>query len=93
LDGKFEHSNIINLTIEASNNTKFQIFPNPVADQLTITNGQGIAVIYNSLGQAIQSFNIQQSPFQINTSDLSKGQYLLQLKQADGNIHSQQFIK
>ena len=100
-DGRSDYSNIVNVEYQTTQ-SKLQIYPNPVKDELNIIGGQGQATIYNMLGQPIQSFHIENyshngsennSVFKVNTSELTKGQYILQIITQDGNLITKSFLK
>ena len=91
-DGQFEYSSIINVQF-AMSNVELQIFPNPVENELTIVGGEGIATIYNVLGQPVMELAVSSKQFTVDTSDLPKGQYILQIAQQNGNVITQQFLK
>jgi len=91
-DGKFEYTHVVSVVSETLSET-IQLFPNPVTDELNITDGEGEAIIYNLLGQPIRSFSIPNSTFSINTSDLAKGQYILSIQQENGTIATKRFVK
>ena len=86
-DGSFEFSHIvtINYKLETTNDN-VQIFPNPVQNQLNISNGKGIATIYNLLGQPVRELIINNEQYSINTRDLSKGQYILSIQKGNGKV-------
>lgn len=92
-DGSFEYSNIVEVTASPLKNSLVKIYPNPVEDYMIIENGQGIATIYNVLGQPIKTFSITNIQFSIPTIELIKGQYILQLMRNDGTIVTQRFVK
>jgi hypothetical protein len=93
-DGAFEYSDVLAVNYENGiQNVNITLFPNPVVNELQVKDGQGQATIYNSFGQRIKTFKIQNSPFKINTFDLPKGQYLLHIQQQNGNVITKQFIK
>ena len=92
-DGQFEYSEIVEITNQQSDNSTINIFPNPIRNVLNIENGEGEAIIYNLLGQPIQSFSIPNSAFLINISDLPRGQYILHIRQQNGEVITTQFIK
>ena len=91
-DGRFDFSNIVYIQY-SSRNTKLQIFPNPVKDELNIIDGEGQATIYNLLGQPVRSFNINQSSFKVNTSELANGQYVLRIQSENGEVITKRFMK
>ncbi|MEL7117818.1 MAG: T9SS type A sorting domain-containing protein [Bacteroidota bacterium] len=93
-DGTFEYSKIISvLYLSAENNGKLFLYPNPATTQLTITNGHGIITIYNLLGQALEKINVSTDQTQVDLSNFSKGQYILQVKRIDGKLETARFIK
>ncbi len=93
-DGDFEYSDIVNVIFDEQNPlSKVHIFPNPVNAELNVINGEGIAIIYNTLGQHIKKVIINSSQLTINTSGLPKGQYILRIEKQDGRVENQYFIK
>ena len=84
-DGKFDYSNIEEITISPPNNSTIKIYPNVVQDWFTIENGEGQAIIYSSSGQLVKSFKI-------NISNLPQGQYFLQI-QSEGQTTTKRFVK
>jgi hypothetical protein len=78
---------------------EIKIFPNPTDNQLTIEiNQQDIlqidAEIYTLTGKMIYMKSFHSNSFQITTSDLSVGAYILKLKDFNGNlIKEDKFIK
>ena len=70
-----------------------RIFPNPVKNQLTFTNGKGQATIYNVLGQAVKHLTVADEQATIQLGELLNGQYYLQVLRADGKIVTKQFSK
>ena len=81
----------ITLDISESNlqNSEINIFPNPFKNSTTISfaNGENIIFtleIYDVFGQLVKKENnISGNSYTINSNDLSKGIYLLQLKSSD----------
>ena len=93
-DGQFEYSNIVNVHYEAeSTNDELSVFPNPISDELNIINGEGIATIYNILGQPVKQFTVNSRQFAMNTGDLPKGQYILHIFRQNGMVVTRQFVK
>ena len=90
-DSRFEYSEII--FIKAQKEKQFTIYPVPTKGELTISNGQGNAKIYNNLGQNIMEFVIEEDRKTIQISYLPEGPYLLQIHKMSGEILSQKFIK
>lgn len=67
------------LVINENNTINFKLFPNPVTSILNIQLPENIefkkAIIYNALGQIVKAEN----KIEINVSDLSKGNYIIQV--------------
>jgi Pregnancy-associated plasma protein-A/Secretion system C-terminal sorting domain len=68
---------------DESPQTKIQIYPNPAADMVYVKLPDPVDLpvqmgIYNSLGQKMMSFTMQQKLQQVNLSRLGKGIYYLQ---------------
>jgi hypothetical protein len=91
-DGQFEYSDIVNIEYRISND-EVSIFPNPIRNELNIVNGEGMATIYNLLGQPMKQFAVNSGQFSINTTDLPKGQYLLSIQKENGNVVTRRFTK
>jgi len=107
INGAFEGTVTFNMTDGTAENCEYlttstsningitpvSIFPNPVKDQLTLMNGKGAVTIYNGLGQAVKHLTIDADQASIQLAELFKGQYYLQVIQADGTIVTKQFVK
>lgn len=82
---------------------QLQIFPNPFSNQLNLRFTSSLdqtveVVVYNSLGQALfmnsQEMAIGENKTTLNLESLkAAGLLLIQLKEANGVIHTQQVIK
>ena len=86
------HSTALATSDIKADNTKIQIFPNPVADIIRISginNGQSIQ-IYNMAGQLVKSEAFDQK---INVSELGSGVYLLKINTKDFQTHEFKFLK
>ena len=72
----------------------FNLYPNPVGNQLTIVNRSDEAdcFIYNIAGQIVVKTQVKRGANILNTSELLPGAYVVVLKNAK-SIHSQNFIK
>ena len=83
------------LGINKFENSEFSIFPNPTTESLRITlkSGTGIKLVqvYNLLGKLILESDIKNK--NLNVSSLSKGTYILLLRDFDGKDYAQKFIK
>ncbi|MEN0051184.1 MAG: T9SS type A sorting domain-containing protein, partial [Bacteroidota bacterium] len=69
------------------------LFPNPVGQELNIQDGIGQAVIYNMLGQEIQTFEIRDDLNTLDVSDLVSGQYVLLILRESGERVTLSFVK
>ena len=75
--------------IEEINNNPFiiTVYPNPIANNLTIVSPQSAIIeITNLQGQIIQQQKIQQGKTDINISRLAKGVYILRLYSNDKTV-------
>lgn len=71
------------------------VYPNPVQDYLFVKSAKDVAEfhIYNMVGQKIYSQkNISKTP-QLDVSNMTKGNYILQIIDRNGNTSSTKFIK
>lgn len=72
------------------NKLKLNIYPNPTTDILNFNwnNNQTISItIYNTVGQAIMSSELTKTTNKINTSNLSKGIYLIEILIYETKLH------
>lgn len=75
-------------------------YPNPVGSTLFVEaldaeNTEGVIEIYNEIGALVQTqkFTSNQIRYEINTSDLGKGTYVLKIRRSDGTISSTKISK
>ena len=79
------------LSINEQLATKFNMFPNPAHNVVTITNSENISVeqiqVFDVSGKAVQShiFN-NENQVQLNIEDLASGTYLLHIKTNEGTV-------
>ena len=73
----------------------FSVYPNPVKDNLYIKSAKEITEfnVFNFAGQKILSQKNSTKTPQLNASSLSKGAYILQMIDKEGNSTSTRFIK
>lgn len=73
---------------------QINIFPNPAANFIHITNLQANdrIIIKNLLGKEIYSENVSQSQYNIETTGISNGLYLIDVKRNNGIIVTQKVI-
>src|SRR5690554_6001949 len=92
---KYDNINIsaTNVTPTVSVNTftsgKFNLYPNPVTDIVTITNSENIAIeeitVYDVTGKKIKTKKYgNENNIQLNLSDLAMGTYFLHIKTNQG---------
>ncbi len=84
-------SNTLATTENVVNTKDISIFPNPVKDVLNIksnTDVQSVEII-NAVGQKV----LQSKGNQINTSKLTAGVYMIQIKDSKNQMTSKKFIK
>jgi hypothetical protein len=93
-DGQFEYSKVVSVNVLSENNT-IAIYPNPVQDELTVTNTENVenVVIYNALGQVVKQFEVNAEQLKIDVADLQNGIYTLRLQTKTGTMVTKQFVK
>jgi len=69
--------------------SKFNVFPNPVTDIVTITNNENIGIeqieVLDISGKTIKSLNYnKENEVQLNLGDFASGMYLLHIKTNEG---------
>lgn len=69
-------------------NQGFEVFPNPVSDQLTVRNlpaSEGLVSVYNTLGQSVFQGGLQgENGLRLNTATWAPGQYFILFNHAGG---------
>lgn len=86
--------NVATLGINSFDKNALSVYPNPARNVLNISYKSDIndVKIYNLLGQEVLSETIKSSDFQLNTSELSTGTYVVKLF-ADQAQYSYKLIK
>ena len=81
----------VTLAVQNLNKTVLNIYPNPVKDVLNIESKNEVqsVEIFNALGQKV----LQSKQKQINTSKLSAGVYMIQVKDSKNQVTTKKFIK
>jgi hypothetical protein len=82
LDDSYEYSNIINITLEESNNQAINIYPNPVVGDfvnINVESQNATISIHDNTGKLIRSYQSTNNTFQINISNLSSGLYYISI--------------
>jgi len=69
--------------------SKFNVFPNPVTDMVTITNSESIGIeqieIFDISGKTVKSLSFNnENEVQLNLGDFASGMYLLHIKTNQG---------
>ncbi len=69
------------LALPENNLQPIVVYPNPVKNMLTIQSNvqNGVATLYNMLGQTIQNFAVSSNETTIDVSELALGTYVLKL--------------
>ncbi|MEC7646007.1 MAG: FG-GAP-like repeat-containing protein, partial [Bacteroidota bacterium] len=79
-DTLLQDTSTVFVNIGNSENNEFNIFPNPTTKNFTLySNNKGIVKIYNLLGDIIYTTIKTEEKLKINTINLSKGIYLIEL--------------
>lgn len=83
-------------SVSEENAPGFQVFPNPVQDELIILNGKGViksADVYDSVGKLITKKNSISQNISIKTTHWSKGLYIVLVEDENGNQKPFKIIK
>ena len=79
-DSSLQYTDTVIVSIENNNDYIFNIFPNPTTTKITIySDYPGVVKIYNLLGDIIYTAPKEEEELNINTLNLSKGIYLVEL--------------
>ena len=92
-DGKISYSEIKKSVLYINGGDQIMAYPNPVGNQLFVElldaeNTEGVIEVYNIQGSlmATQKFTKEQTRFEVNTSKLPVGNYIIKVRQSDGEI-------
>ncbi len=88
--GYFEYSNVIILNVDREN--EVSLYPNPVVDELTITQAKGTATIYDIHGRKRNVFEVLSESERIDVSNLPNGAYSIEIVQ-EGMKSTHRFVK
>jgi hypothetical protein len=96
LSGATAYSKVV--SVDESEQFGVQVFPNPVADELTIRTSAGEAhriCVFDSFGRKVleQKLDTPSHLIQIPTLDWASGLYFLQIESAFAKIKTVQFLK
>lgn len=74
---------------------ELSVYPNPAKEFIYIKSGQDMVEfhVFSMAGQKVFSHRNTSKTSQLNVSGLSKGSYILQMIDKNGNSHSTKFIK
>jgi hypothetical protein len=97
-DGKHLYSNVASVSNLQGNDLSLEVYPNPVVNSLNLSFGSqaisGTVKIFTSEGQLVQEEHFTgKSGLAINTQQLAKGIYLIELSATGGNRITRKFVK
>jgi hypothetical protein len=86
---------LLNTGIPAVELPQFSMYPNPVVNNLYIDNIENAnrIEVYNLVGQKVKEVNVSGTKVAIETSDLTKGVYLISVINENGAVKSLKFMK
>lgn len=86
---------VYDISVETLDITNVSIYPNPVNDELNITNMNGVdrIVISNIIGQEVMNLTGFERNVTVNTSNLENGVYIVTFIDAHNNMQSARIIK
>ena len=88
-----ERAEIIIELKSAVQRKSFSMSSNPVGNYLMMNNSQGQITIFNTKRELVKQFRVREESIAIDTSDLPKGQYILQLQKEDFTTVSRLIVK
>lgn len=92
-----EVGGILGLTSEINDNHKIQLYPNPANEKLTVNTDKGIQAIrvlaITGREMNVDAFKIEDNRYELNTSNLSKGTYIVMLKIQDVWVSSRVVVE
>jgi len=82
-------------SIQNLNNYNIRLFPNPFNDHLKITAEQEISTITvrNLIGQMVMNRTANSREINLDTQEMSTGNYLVTIKLTNGEIFTQKLVK
>lgn len=82
------------LSASAIKENRIEVYPNPVGDQINIDHAEGSTIsIFNILGQRSLSSKVLSNHYQVNTTSLQAGMYMLVLNIEGGGKEIMRFQK
>lgn len=91
-DGTHAYSPVIAL-VQRVTAPQLRAYPLPMREVLTLDHAQGLATLFNAIGQPVQQVRITNATHQFDVQHLPQGHYTLHLLRDDGSVHTQQLIK
>ncbi len=91
-NGQFEYSNVTYVATTEEAAERLKVYPTLAENEITIENGAGEVIIFNSVGQPIKQVILNDSIEQLNINDLPAGNYIIQIKR-NGQTSTERFIK
>ena len=92
-DGKISYSEIKKSILYINGGDPIMVYPNPVGNQLfvellDVENTEGVIEVYNALGSLMvtKNFTKEQTRYEVNTAKLPVGNYILKIRQSNGEI-------
>ena len=101
-DGDIDYSNIIQVNYNLEEHNQFEIYPNPVLNEMTLeinssVTQQAYFQIFNTTGKIFKEglihFEKGTNSFNFNISDTQKGLYFIRISGLDGNLWMSTFVK
>ena len=92
-DSLFEYTKIIVELESVMEGRGFSMSSNPVGNYLMMNNSQGLISIYNAKCELVKRFTIKEESISVDTSDLSKGQYILHIQKENATTISRLIVK
>lgn len=91
-DGAYTYSDIVSVRRLMTQANEPFLHPNPATFEVRVLNMEGPATLYNTLGQAIRTIDLNPQSV-IDISDLRAGQYFMRGTSVDGSMQTLRFLK
>lgn len=91
----FDENTAASVNTITNNNSDVSVYPNPVADNLTVkynSTDKAQIEVYNIAGQKMNTVSAQNGQAMVDVSKLKSGVYFVQIK-TDNAIYTQEFVK
>jgi hypothetical protein len=95
IDNIYFYNGTPTLAINASEESKLQLYPNPVKDNLNINASAGMKLIEvrNLVGQLVKNISVSETQMSVDMSDLNSGNYIVSIQLENGKIATQKIVK